>query len=244
VVTDTYLALSAIVLASYFIRGITGFGSGLIAVPLLAHFLPLQTAVPLVLILDFSASLLLSSHARAHVNWKEILILFPTTVIGIVVGVTLLVNLPREPLLLGLAIFVMLFGVRYLFNIHGERTISRLWAAPAGLSGGLIGALFGTGGPPYVIYLSHRLPDKSELRATLSGLFMLDGALRIIAFIVSGLLLQKRLVTEIGLAMPIMAAGLYLGHKVHLRIGKRALLALIGALLLVSGGSLLWKVWS
>src|ERR1700712_535143 len=50
---DTTLVL-CIVLSAYFIRGITGFGSGLIAVPLLALSHPLTFAVPLVLALDFT----------------------------------------------------------------------------------------------------------------------------------------------------------------------------------------------
>ena len=49
---DTYLAAFFILLCAYFIRGITGFGSGLIAIPLLAHFLPLSFVVPMVLVLS------------------------------------------------------------------------------------------------------------------------------------------------------------------------------------------------
>jgi uncharacterized membrane protein YfcA len=58
-------------LGAYFIRGITGFGSGLIAVPLLALILPLQTVVPLVLVPDFCASLVMSHKARTNVQWNE-----------------------------------------------------------------------------------------------------------------------------------------------------------------------------
>jgi hypothetical protein len=240
----TLAIVLAIILMAYFIRGITGFGSGLIAVPLLAHLLPLQFVVPLCLMLDFSASLVLSRHGRRQVRWDEIRPLLPFTVIGIVLGALLLLNLPREPLLTSLGLFVMLFGVRYVFNIHGDRIVSRLWAMPAGLLGGMIGALFGTGGPPYVIYLTHRLRDKSELRATFSGLFLLEGALRILTFIAAGLLLQAQLFTTILSAIPVMAAGLYLGNKVHVGISQRQLILLIGLLLVVSGGSLLWRAWA
>ena len=48
-----------ILMSAYFIRGITGFGSALISVPLLALSQPLTFAVPLVLALDFTASLVL-----------------------------------------------------------------------------------------------------------------------------------------------------------------------------------------
>jgi hypothetical protein len=43
------------------------------------------------------------------------------------------------------------------------------------------------------------------------------------------------------LTLPLMAVGLYLGNRVHLGITRRQQLALIGLLLLGSGGSLLWK---
>lgn len=241
---EIYLAAFFILLVAYFLRGITGFGSGLIAIPLLAHFLPLTFVVPMVLVLDFVASVALSRHTRLQVRWDEIRFLLPASIVGILLGTFLLVNLPREPMLVALALFVIFFGLRYVFNVHGEKPISRWWSLPTGLIGGLIGALFGTGGPPFVVYLSHRLHDKTQLRGTLSGLFMLDGALRIITFLVFGLLLQTEMLTALLLALPLMALGLYLGNKVHLGISHRQQLAIIGGLLLLSGGSLLWKAWA
>jgi uncharacterized membrane protein YfcA len=232
----------SIVLGAYFIRGITGFGSGLIAVPLLALILPLQTVVPLVLVLDFSASLLMSSKGRADVQWKEILPLLPTSLLGIIIGVTLLVSLPREPLLTALALFVILFGLRYLLNIHSERLISRAWSVPAGFAGGLIGALFGTGGPPFIIYMAHRIHDKSRLRASLSGLFLVDGSVRIVTFLVAGLLGLHLMPLLLALA-PAMVLALYVGHHVHVAMSHRQMLILVGTLLLISGGSLLIKAW-
>ena len=241
---DIYFAAFFILMFAYFIRGITGFGSGLIAIPLLAHSLPLTFVVPMMLALDFVASIVLSRHTRMQVRWDEIKILMPTSLIGMLIGVVLLVKLPHQPLLVGLGLFVIFFGLRYLFNVHSETTISRWWSLPTGLSGGLIGAMFGTGGPPYVIYLSHRLHDKSQLRGTLSGLFLLEGALRITTFLFMGLLFQPNILISLLLSLPLMALGLYLGDKVHLGITRQQQLAMVGILLLGSGASLLWKAWS
>ena len=241
---ETYLAAFFILLFAYFLRGITGFGSGLIAIPLLAHFLPLTFVVPMVLVLDFVASIVLSRHTHLQVRWDEIRILLPTSIVGIIIGTIMLVSLPREPLLVSLGLFVIFFGLRYVFNVHSEQPISRWWSIPTGLSGGLIGALFGTGGPPYVVYLSHRLHDKTKLRGTLSGLFLLDGAFRLITFVSMGLMFQDEMLSALLMGLPITAMGLYLGNKVHLDITHRQQLAIIGCLLLVSGGSLLWKAWA
>ncbi len=215
----------------------------MIAVPLLAHFLPLQFVVPFVLVLDFTASIALGGKIRDQIDWNELKPLLPFGAAGVLLGATLLIRMPREPLLIGLGIFVLIFGARTLLNIHGEKPISRLWAVPAGLAGGTVGALFGTGGPPYIIYLSHRLKDKTKLRATFSGLFTLEGGLRVVTFLATGLLLQGGMLTALLAALPIMALGLYLGHRVHLGISSRQMLKLIGALLIGSGASLIWKAW-
>lgn len=234
-------AIAAILLAAYFIRGITGFGSGLVAVPLLALFLPLQFVVPLVLLLDFTASLLIGGLHFKRVQWGEIGVLIPFGIVGVVLGTSLLVNLPPEPMLVALAAFVFAFAVRSLLNLHGEKPISRGWAVPASLTGGTVGGLFGTGGPPYVIYLSHRIRDKGELRATLSALFFTEGLTRIASFLVAGLLVTPRVWVAYIVALPLVLGALYLGGHVHVSLSREQMTRLVGVLLLVSSASLLLK---
>jgi uncharacterized membrane protein YfcA len=238
---EILIAAGLIVLAAYFIRGISGFGSGLVSVPLLAHFLPLTFVVPMILVTDFLASLALGTHTRKHARWDEVKPLLPFSILGVLAGTTLLVNLPQAPLLATLGFFVLLFGTRSVLNLHGTRTVSRRWAMPAGLTGGAIGALFGTGGPPYVIYLNHRLHDKGELRATFSGLFFIEGGLRIGAFLIAGLLLNTALLLSILAALPLVALGLFLGNRVHIGLSPLQMQRIIGSILLVSGTSLLWR---
>jgi uncharacterized protein len=96
---EIYLLAALILLVAYFIRGLSGFGSGLIAVPLLAHLLPLTFVVPLILVTDFCASFMLGLHVRQHARWDEIRPLLPFGFIGVITGATLLVNVPRTPLL-------------------------------------------------------------------------------------------------------------------------------------------------
>jgi len=95
---------AAILLTAYVIRGITGFGSGLISVPLLALFLPLKFVVPLVLLLDFTASIVIGGFNFKRVKWGEIGMLIPFGLIGVILGTNLLVNLPPEPMLIALAV--------------------------------------------------------------------------------------------------------------------------------------------
>ena len=233
--------MAAILLAAYFIRGITGFGSGLISVPLLALFLPLKFVVPLILLLDFTASVVIGGLHFKRVKWGEIGLLIPLGMVGVVLGTSLLIKLPTGPMLLALAGFVFVFAVRSVFNIRGDKPISRGWAVPAALTGGTVGALFGTGGPPYVIYLTHRIHDKSDLRATFSALFFTDGLTRIISFLVAGLLLSAKVWIAYFAALPAMLGALYLGGRAHVGLSHAQMTRLVGVLLLVSSVSLVFK---
>jgi hypothetical protein len=235
---------AAILLAAYFIRGITGFGSGLISVPLLALFLPLKFVVPLILLLDFTASIVIGGFNFKRVKWDEVGVLIPFGIVGVILGTSLLVNLPPEPMLIALAGFVFVFAMRSLLNLHGDKLISRGWAVPASLTGGTVGALFGTGGPPYVIYLSHRIRDKSDLRATFSALFFTEGLTRIGSFLVAGLLMTASVWVAFFAALPLVLGALYLGGRVHVGISPAQMTRLVGVLLLVSSVSLLFKALS
>lgn len=234
-------ATAAILLAAYFIRGITGFGSGLIAVPLLALFLPLQFVVPLVLLLDFTASLVLGGVHFKHVQRDEVALLMPFSLLGVALGTSLLVSLPQAPMLFALAVFVFAFALRSLLNLHGDAPVSRWWALPASFTGGTVGGLFGTGGPPYVIYLAHRIRDKGQLRATLSAVFFIEGLTRIASFLIVGLLMNLQVWTAFAVALPLVLGALYLGGRAHVGLAPARMTQLIGVLLLVSSASLLFK---
>lgn len=237
-------AAAAILLAAYLIRGITGFGSGLISVPLLALFLPLKFVVPLVLLLDFTASIVIGGFNFKRVQWDELAILIPFGIVGVMLGTELLVHLPQGPVLVALAGFVFVFAVRSVLDVHGDKPASRGWAVPASLTGGTVGALFGTGGPPYVIYLSHRIRDKGDLRATLSALFFTEGMMRIASFLVTGLLLTAGVWIAYLAALPLVLAALYLGGRAHIGLSQPQMTRLVGVLLLVSSVSLLFKAMS
>ena len=231
-----------ILMSAYFIRGITGFGSALISVPLLALSQPLQFAVPLILALDFTASLILGGTNTKKANWDEIKILLPFGMLGACIGAYALLTLPTTPVLLTLGAFTVFFGFRNIFGLQPVGALSRGWAIPAGLTGGATGALFGASGPPYIMYLTRRLLDKGAVRATFSWLFTIDGGFRLAVFLFAGLLLDPKLQIAYALGLVPMAIGLYSGNKVHLDMTSSGMLKVVGALLVISGAMLFLKV--
>lgn len=76
------------VLAGYLVLGLTGFGSALVIVPLLAWHWPLPEVVVLTLLLDLPASLMHSGLNWRQVQWAELRRLLPGMVVGTAIGLS------------------------------------------------------------------------------------------------------------------------------------------------------------
>lgn len=233
------LFAAAVVLAAYTVRGIAGFGSGLIAIPLLALSFPLTLVVPLVVLLDFAGSLGQGFRNRALVAWRDLAPLLPFTALGVLAALYLLDTLDAAVLRRSLGVFVLGYALYQLSPLPPVRT-TRLSSIPYGTLGGLVGTLFGTGGPFYVIYLSMRGLDKSALRASFATWFVIDGALRLGGYAAFGFLSTDTLI-KAAAALPVAVLGLLLGGRIHTSISQHTFRRLISVLLLGSGCGLLLK---
>lgn len=235
--TALYCAL--VLFVAYLIRGIAGFGSGLVAVPLLSLVAPVTAVVPLVVSLDYIGSASQGMKNVDRIAWREQAALVPFMLVGIASGLVLLWSLPAAVLGRALGIFVIAFAIYQWLPLPPLRG-SRLCATVFGVLGGLVGTVFGTGGPFYVMYLNLRALEKSAFRATFATNFLIDGGVRLAAYALMGLF-RVALLVHLALALPIAAAGLYVGGRIHTDLPQRAFVHLIGALLLASGIGLLLR---
>lgn len=236
---EVYGFAALIALAAYFVRGIAGFGSALVASPLLAQMLPLSVVVPLVVILDNSGSILQAWRHRRLIVWADLLPLLPFSFAGIALAMALHAWLDGELLKRTLGIFVLLFGI-YQFLPQPSTHLSRRWAVPVGLAGSLVGGLFGTGGPFYVMYFRLRQLEKTFFLATIAMLWVIDGGLRIAGFALGGHYTQQHLWLLMAMA-PMAWLGLHWGQRVHFSISPPTFRRIIGLLLLASGSMLIWR---
>jgi uncharacterized protein len=233
------LATAPIAFAGALIQGMTGFGSALVTIPLATYFVPLPFALAVFAIVDFVNALRLGLENPRNAVRDEWTRMVPLMIVGIVVGTTLLVNLPRKATLIALGVFVLCYSVYSLSRRGVFATLDRRWALLAGFCGGLSGTLFGAGGPPYAIYLSHRPLSKEQFRATLTLTTVFSLGFRLLAFLVTGLVLQDGVWITAAATIPAGLAGIYLASKLFRRVSREAVMRGIGLLLLVTGASLI-----
>jgi uncharacterized membrane protein YfcA len=228
----------------YTVFGLSGFGSTIISVPILAHFLPVSYLVPLMAVLDLVSSIFVGTTGRKHLSKRELLRLLPLMFVGFGIGATLLVTVPDVYLRTALGCFAVAIGVNTIVNPALHRTISAWWCVPAGLIGGALSTVFGAGGPIYATYLSGRLQDKSEVRATTSTVISISAFSRAAVYIVSGLLLHMAILAGLILLAPFVWLGLRTGHRIHVGLSQQQMRRVVGAIVLATGASLLIHVFA
>lgn len=232
-------ALAAIAMAGSLVYGVTGFGAGLVAIPLATHIVPLPFALALYVLMDLANALRIGLENPRNAVRAEWTRLVPTIVLGTAAGATLLISLPRQAAMLALGAFILAFAGYSLVRHPEARTrIAAGWAYVAGFAGGVTSTLFGAGGPPYVMYLSHRGLTKEQLRATMGLATLASISLRTVAFLATGLLLDSRVWLSAAAVVPAGLVGLWIAGHVFRRISREALLRAVSLVLLASGASL------
>ena len=232
-----------VVFAGYTVMGLTGFGSTMITVPILAHFLPISFLVPLMAVIDVACSLAIGGRGHKDIARGELMRLVPFMFVGFAIGVTVLVGVPDQYLRVALGIFAVGIGVHGIFNPTLQRSISALWCVPAGIVGGAVATIFGAGGPFYAIYFSGRLRDKAAIRATASTLIFVSATSRAVIYAVTGLLLQLATLIGVVFLAPFVWLGLRTGTRIHVGLSQEQMRRVIGAILVVTGLSLLARAF-
>lgn len=226
----------AIVAVAYVVLGLAGFGSALIAVPLLALIWPLPQVVALVLLIDAPASAL---HARVNigeVDRQDLLRLLPGIAAGAVLGWWLSQRVDARWPLLVLGLYAVVVGVRALRGPGvAPRPASARWAAPVGVLIGTIEMLFATSGPVILDWLRRRQADARTLRATAPVLKLMAMVTVLVSLALVGQLSSPTLWRHWAVLATLALPAVLLGN----RLARHVPLALLGrgiyALLVVSG---------
>ena len=232
----------AVVALGFGVLGITGFGSALISVPLLAWVWPLEQVVPLVLMLDFVASLVLGGMQWQMIRLRELLGLFAWMLAGVVLGVALS-SLPgvlqSGALLLGLGGYVAWVGAQ---GLRGRPAVAGAWfrrADLSGLAGGVIEVLWGVSGPVIVSHLVQRIPDPLVLRAHISLSLMFISGLACLSMGWSGRVSSPEVLSWLPRLMAVALVSMWIAHRWSKRAPVAQLRRAILGLLLVSGLALM-----
>lgn len=229
------------VLAAAVLRGFTGFGFGLAAVPLLSLGLPPAQVVPLVVSLQVIIGAAGLRDAVAICDWRAVGMLFPGLVAGIPLGLLILTALRPDPVRLTIGGIILASVALIWRGVRLRPEPGWTTGAGVGLVSGIISGLASMGGPPVVVYLLAIGHNAARLRATTIVYFMLSGCVSLVPMAWRGLITRDTLMWCVA-TLPVLLGGSRLGtwlfHRsrpIHHRMTALITLTVLGVMLMVRG---------
>lgn len=209
--------ISLAVFVAAVLRGLTGFGFALAAVPAMSFVVTPARAVCIAIMLQCLVGLRDVVAMRLLLDRKALALLSVGAIIGTPLGIIALTRLPPDVMRVVLAVVVMIGLIALLAKI--ELPAGKGPAIGAGLLSGIFSGLAAMPGPPAIAYFLGRAAPAANTRASLMVFFFLTSLMAL-----PGLYIADRLDANTGLlalsAFPALLIGTWVGGRVFSRLGE------------------------
>jgi hypothetical protein len=221
------LHILPIVFLATLIRSAFGFGEALIAVPLLALFLPLQVAAPLAVLLSVTIAAVVVAQDWREIHFRSAAGLLLATLPGIPCGLLLLTSHHQAIVKATLGAIILGFAAFSLLGRSPQLERDQpAWLLACGFSAGVLGGAYGMNGPPLVVYGTLRRWSAAHFRATLQAYFLPASLLAMIGYWLAGLWIPE-VTRDYLLSLPVMLPAVFLGRAINRRLHGDLFLRLI-----------------
>lgn len=215
----TTLAVLLIVFFATLIRSAFGFGEALVAVPMLAFFIPPRVAAPLAVLVSITIAGIVVAQDWKKIHFYSTGWLLLPTLFGIPLGLLLLTSSHQRTVKGALALLIIAFSA---YSLSGRAALElrrdhRAWLLLFGFTAGVLGGAYGMNGPPLVIYGSMRRWSAQHFRATLQAYFLPASILGMSCYWLTGLWVHAVTYYYL-LALPVMLPAVFLGRALNHRL--------------------------
>ncbi|MCK7458735.1 sulfite exporter TauE/SafE family protein [Idiomarina aminovorans] len=229
-----YFAAALVFFFAALLQGVSGFGSGLLAVPILALWFPISVLTPALSVINIIVGGWIywkNKEAARPSQWKWLI--FSGVIASLVSGSLLLtVNEQFIKLILGfiiLAVALILASGKQLPTAeHAPGHIA------VGAGSGLLNGLMTLGGPPIVLFLANARIPKQQFRATLSLFFCCIAIANVANFSRQSIYAETHLYLILAL-LPCALIGAGIGHKLQHHVSEQRFRQLTLLLMVLSG---------
>ncbi|CAB3847087.1 sulfite exporter TauE/SafE family protein [Achromobacter sp. CF-sbj1-Ac2-l] len=230
-------------LAGGLVSGLTGFGTGLTALPIWLLTLPPALASPLVILCSVVSQVQTLPSIWHAIDLRRTAPFVAGGLLGVPVGVAILPHVPPRLFQGGLGLLLMTLCTVLLLNGHYRlpRT-SRLADGLVGLGGGLLGGIAGLSGPLPTLWAGLQGWSKDERRAVFQSFNLSILAVALVSQAVSGYLTGE-VMSLVWRALPGTLVGAWLGRRLYHRVNVEVFNRIVLLVLLVAGIHMLIQVF-
>lgn len=232
---DIIIYIILIGLAAGIVKGASGFGSSLVAIPLLSILYTGTEPRTMMITANVILNIMLIYENRAYFKKDTIIKIIPLTLAGVIfTGLGLYISESIDPqivkYIIGVLIFFAIFNKLFTINIHIKDTI--LNRIVFGSFSGIGNGIASVDGPPVVLYLTSIEAKKQEFKGILASHFLIMGCMAVAMIAGSGIY-TKGILIHIGYLVGSLIIGLLVGMFISKRLNeerfeKVVLIVLIG----------------
>jgi hypothetical protein len=229
-------------LAGGFVNGLTGFGTGLTALPLWLQALEPVLAAQLVSAASIVGHVTAIPSLWAHVDWRRMAPLLIGGLMGVPVGTWLLPLVPVAAFKLAIGTVLIVYCT---FMLIAAGRVKLKAGGPAaegvlGVAAGILGGMAGLSGALVTVWASLKGWPKEQRRMIFQTFNMTILAAMLVATVVQGLA-GTRFLLALLLATPATLIGGRFGAWLYHRLDDRRFDRVVLVILLVSGLFLVWS---
>lgn len=227
-----WFALAGVFLAAGLLRGFTGFGFAMVAVPFGALWLPPEVIVPVVFLLSAYIGLFEALPAARVCNARSLIWMMVSSAIGMPLGLLALLIMPLKLVYIAIGSIVLLSLLPLLARPEAVRFPPGTGLV-AGFLSGVFNGIAAMSGPPVIYYFMRGPFTYAEARASLIIFFFVTSFFSVVTTVYAGLLSWEEILISLG-AFPLIALSSWGGAHLFARFGNRSyrqvgLLCLAGA---------------
>jgi uncharacterized membrane protein YfcA len=243
-VTTEFALVLLVIAVAYTVKGVSGMGGPLLAVPFIASLTSVEHAVVVLSLANMvSNGWLLWEHRAGAKGTGFVMIPFLAVgTLAVIAGTWLLTEIDDRILSVVIALVIAAYIWRYFADpaVGLEKETARRIAAPMGLlGGGLLGAT-GTAGPLIMTYLHSLRMKRSSFIHMMSLTFNVFGLIQLVTLVVLGAFTPERTTQALWAILPVAAVtavGIRIGRLINQKTFQRIVLALLG----FAAARLLWS---
>lgn len=231
---DLFLLVSTLI--AYLVKGFTGFGNTLVMGSLFSFVVSNRLTTPIDLLISIPTNTYMVWRERRNISLRVVIPLSLMLLAGIIPGIFLL-KVSNDWILKSiLGIVVVGMAVEMLTRKPAQNETKKsnpVFLVTIGVISGILAGLYGIGAL-LVAYISRTTDNRSQFRANICCVFLVDNIFRFFLYWITGILNNEILLLTLFLS-PAVILGMIVGIKIDSKMNEKTVKNSIITLLIISG---------